>query len=150
MKDRATMELDLRGAPDQLPIDQQQSEAAGELFVQRFRHVWRVLPASVKKQIREVIKAEDAQRFDLQARHVLEVLNAKRGSRHPFLPVESNLRLIRARFAEGYSAEQLRAICAVKWRQVEAGEFPERYYRPGTLFRAEKCAQYVGELGGGR
>lgn len=150
MRSDLSLSLDLRSSEENLPTMETERDAAGALFVQRFRAVWRVLPAAVKKQVREIVEAEHAQQFDQQARQVLEFMNAKRPpGKRGFKMVEANLRLIRARLREGYTVDELRAIVAKKWRQVQAGDFPERYYRPLTLFNAEKCAQYVGELGAG-
>ncbi len=120
-------------------------------FVERFRRVWLVLPATAKRMIREIALADLHQQYDAQARQVLEFLNSRRPPHKVgFRPVEANLRLIRARLAEGYSIDTLRAIVAVKARQASAGDFPPKYLRPLTLFNAEKCAQYEGELGASR
>ena len=59
---------------------------------------------------------------------------------------EPNLRLIRARLAEGYSPDELRWV--VERKCLEWGGTPRaEYLRPATLFGREKFAQYVGEMG---
>lgn len=78
-----------------------------------------------------------------QAVTLLEFLNEKAGRRYE--PVEANLRLIRARLGE-YGEVKLRKVVVRKCREWAADEKMARYLRPATLFNAEKCAQYVGEL----
>lgn len=153
MKINPSIPLDLRSGSDQefALTSEETPPPDWAPFLERFRHVWRIMPASVQKAVRTIVNERIAQNYEQPARRVLEFMNNKRPPhKRGFKPVEANLRLIRARFVEGYSEDELRAVVALKWRQVEAGEFPERYFRPETLFRATKCAQYAGELGGGR
>lgn len=79
-----------------------------------------------------------------EAREVLAWLNEKAGAR--FEPVESNLKLIRARLHEGRPAWLLKKLVAVKARQWPPGHEMHAYLRPATLFNATKCAQYIGQL----
>jgi len=118
-----------------------------EEVIARFTRWWPTAPARVKTAIRKIVAEEEAKAHDAEAREILEHLNSKRPGKRGFRAVETHLRLIRARLADGITAQQLRAIVTVKARQVAAGEFPERYLRPETLFNATKCENYLGELG---
>lgn len=61
-----------------------------------------------------------------------------------FQPVEANLKLIRARLKEYDKTTLFRVVDAKKaeWTGTEQAQ----YLRPATLFNAEKCGQYVGQL----
>jgi len=81
----------------------------------------------------------------VESQVILNYLNDISGK--SFKHVESNLKLIKARFNEGHSKKE---ICAVIDRKVtEWRDDPKmaKYIRPATLFNAEKFNQYVGELG---
>jgi uncharacterized phage protein (TIGR02220 family) len=78
------------------------------------------------------------------AREILEHLN--RNSAHKFRPVEANLRLIRARLAEGYTPERIRWVAAHKIAEWEVDPEMQRYIRPKTLFNAINFAQYDGQI----
>ena len=78
------------------------------------------------------------------AREILEFLNKKTG-RH-YRPVVSNLRMIRSRIKEGYTADELRQVVAKKCREWRNDPVMNQYLRPATLFNATKFAQYSGEL----
>lgn len=76
---------------------------------------------------------------------VISYLNEKTGSNYQ--PVESNLKLIRARFKEGRTPDEL---CDVIDRQVLLWKDDlkmQKYLRPATLFNAEKFNSYFGQLG---
>lgn len=79
------------------------------------------------------------------AKLILIFLNEKTGRNYQ--PVDSNIRLIIARLKE-YDETRLRQVIAKKAREWLPDEKMNIYLRPATLFNAEKCAQYVGELGG--
>lgn len=81
-----------------------------------------------------------------QAREILAFVNAKKNG-NPFPESRKNLDFIVKRLKDGFSVGDLRAIVAIKWRQVEEGKFERQYFRPATLFNEEKCNQYIGELG---
>ena len=82
--------------------------------------------------------------FNRTARAVLQFLNDKTGKN--FQPVAANLRLIMARLREGATESDLRAVIARKCREWKDDAKMWSYTRPGTLFNAEKFAQYRGEL----
>lgn len=86
-----------------------------------------------------------ARKLKTQARELLQFMNAKKGGRG-YPESDVNLKLIIRRLQE-FEYEELRAIIAIKWRQVEDGSFDRKYFRPSTLFNNEKCSQYLGELG---
>lgn len=80
-----------------------------------------------------------------KAKDVLSYLNAK--SHKNFETVNSNLKFITSRLNEGYTVEKLKAVvddkCSKWLNDVKMNEF----LRPSTLFNAEKCAQYSGQIG---
>ena len=76
---------------------------------------------------------------------MIDYLNDKAGTK--FMHVETNIGFPLARvFYDGISEETLRAVVDAKAEEVRAGKFDAKYFRPATLFNAEKCAQYVGQL----
>ena len=79
-----------------------------------------------------------------QATELLNFLNEKTGKN--YRPVKANLDKIKARLKE-YSLDELRAVVAIKTRDWKDDERMAPYLRPATLFGAEKCAQYMGEVG---
>jgi len=79
-----------------------------------------------------------------QARDILIFLNEKAGRNYQ--PVEANTKLIIARLKEGYTEAELRQIVMRKCRDWKADDEMQSYLRPATLFNAQKCAQYRGEL----
>lgn len=138
-------------------------ERSDEEIIARFAVFWPKASPVVRREITRIVRNEERREreraaraaHDESARRVLDHLNAKRsdalaelGRRGSgFSPVDANLRLLRARLAEGYTESDLRAICSVKARQVVAGDWDLRWLRPATLFNAMKCAQYRAELG---
>lgn len=79
------------------------------------------------------------------SREVLEYLNTQTG--HSYKPVESNLKLVRARLAEGASLDECKAVVDAKVSEWASDAKMAQYLRPDTLFNATKFAQYVGQLG---
>jgi uncharacterized phage protein (TIGR02220 family) len=79
------------------------------------------------------------------AEGLLAYLNERAG--RAFQPVESSLKLIRARLREGATEEQCRAVIDAKVGDWLNDSKMSEYLRPATLFNAEKFAGYVGQLG---
>lgn len=76
---------------------------------------------------------------------VLEYLNEQTG--HSYKPVESNLRLVRARLAEGSTVDECKSVIDAKVSEWASDAKMAQYLRPDTLFNATKFAQYSGQLG---
>jgi uncharacterized phage protein (TIGR02220 family) len=81
--------------------------------------------------------------LDDRARGLLDAVNKTANTN--FQPVEANMRLLRARLAE-YDDWTLAAMVLRQWATWKAKPEMRPYFRPATLFGAEKCAQYVGQL----
>lgn len=81
---------------------------------------------------------------NLVALQILEFLNDKAGRRYRGTTV--NLSFIEARLNEGYSADQLRQVVAMKVREWSHDEKMAKYLRPETLFNRTKFNSYVGCL----
>lgn len=79
-----------------------------------------------------------------QARELLNFLNDKTG--RAFRDTDSTLRPIIGRLKEGFDVSTCKAVVVRKWRQWKDDDKMKEYLRPGTLFNAEKFAQYVGEV----
>jgi len=79
-------------------------------------------------------------------RDVLDYLNLKAGKN--YRPVPSNCKLIAARFTEGATVDEMKAVIDAKVAEWHGGDM-SRYLRPATLFNAEKFGQYVGQVGDG-
>jgi uncharacterized phage protein (TIGR02220 family) len=79
-----------------------------------------------------------------QARELLKFLNDKTG--RDFRDTDSTLRPIIGRLREGFDLSTCKAVVVRKWRQWKDDDKMKEYLRPGTLFNAEKFAQYVGEV----
>lgn len=75
---------------------------------------------------------------------ILEYLNTQAGKK--FKPVETNLKLIRARLKQKYTEADLLAVVDAKVAQWDKSRMAQ-YLRPATLFNDEKFNQYYGELG---
>lgn len=75
---------------------------------------------------------------------ILNHLNMKSGKK--FEPVESNLKFIRARLKDDYLPAKLMKMVDVKCDKWLHDEKMREFLRPSTLFNAEKCAQYMGEI----
>ena len=80
-----------------------------------------------------------------EAAEILAFLNKKTGRN--YRPVQVNLDFILARLREGYTAQDCRAVVAMKCREWGADEKMNKFLRPATLFNREKFNQYSGELG---
>jgi uncharacterized phage protein (TIGR02220 family) len=89
------------------------------------------------------VSAPGRKKLSDAAKELLAFLNEKTGRRYP--AVESNIKLIASRLKE-YPIEDLRAMIAKKAREWDKDENMEKYLRPKTLFNAQNCAQYIGEL----
>lgn len=79
-----------------------------------------------------------------QAEEVIAFLNEKTGRRYK--PTKVNLDFILARFKEGYTIEEVRAVVALMCREWLEDDKMNRYLRPSTLFNCEKFNQYYGLL----
>lgn len=78
---------------------------------------------------------------------VLEVLNyLNQRANREYRGVDSNLRLIAARFGEGATVDDCKAVIDAKVKEWAADAKMSAYLRPETLFNAAKFAQYVGDL----
>lgn len=140
--------------PDATPTEQTRRSYVAQAL-DRFERWWPSQPAAVKNGIRRIVGAEKVN--DAVARHreagvrVLEFMNRKRHKpgRRGFPINETNLKLVCRLLDDPRVTEQdLRAMLAVKWRQVERGEFKDLYYRPKTLFNPTNSSNYIGEVGG--
>ena len=76
---------------------------------------------------------------------IIEHLNRTTGSK--FQPVGANEKLISARLKEGLSVQTLKAIATKKHAEWGKDAKMAQYLRPATLYGAEKCHQYAGQLG---
>ena len=84
----------------------------------------------------------EAENQDKLIGEVIDYLNTKCQLKRGFAKVESNKRLIRGRFAEGYTVEDLKAVIDSKvaeWKNTKS----EIYLRPETLFNATKFQGYI-------
>lgn len=77
---------------------------------------------------------------------VLQYLNDKAGTN--YRPVPANIKLIAARLKEGATVEDCKSVIDRKVSDWLNDQKFKSYLRPGTLFNAEKFAQYVGESDG--
>jgi uncharacterized phage protein (TIGR02220 family) len=86
-----------------------------------------------------------------QAVEVLNFLNAKTGrkfpARNPKGAPTANSEVVMARFREGYTVEDCKAVIAAKYRQWNHDEKMAKYMTPETLFRRSNFERYLGELG---
>ncbi|MGY6272418.1 replication protein [Achromobacter denitrificans] len=79
------------------------------------------------------------------AKAVIDHLNERTVSH--FRHVESNLKLVRARLAEGYSVSEMKAVIDAKHAEWFGSRRWGKYLRPATLFNATNFAQYAGQIG---
>lgn len=89
-------------------------------------------------------KPDDEPADLMQAKEAIDYLNEKTNS--GFQKVETNLRMVRARLAEGFSLEVVKSVID---RQVDRwGSDPKmsEYLRPKTLFAASNFASYAGQI----
>lgn len=78
------------------------------------------------------------------AKQVIDYLNLKTGRKYQH--TKTNIGLVNARIKEGITVEQLHQVVDQKCKEWTGSKF-EQYLRPATLFGAEKCNQYVGQIG---
>jgi uncharacterized phage protein (TIGR02220 family) len=76
--------------------------------------------------------------------HKAVVKSMNRITGRSFRPTDSNLRLIKARMDEGYSAEDLAQVVRIKNSQWLNTDY-EKYIRPITLFSPSKFQGYLEE-----
>ena len=86
-----------------------------------------------------------------QASEVLTFLNSKTGrkfpARNPKGAPTANAEVVMARFREGYTVEDCKAVIAAKYRQWNHDEKMAKFLTPDTLFRRSNFERYMGELG---
>jgi uncharacterized phage protein (TIGR02220 family) len=91
---------------------------------------------------------EETKRYNMssnsQLAEVIDYLNKKANKK--FRPVESHLRLIRARLKEGYTVEEMKQVIDMKVSDWLTDKERNQYLRPSTLFNCEKFNNYVGNL----
>lgn len=80
---------------------------------------------------------------DVPYDEVIDYLNGRSG-KHYRSKTESTRKMIRARFADGYTLEDFKHVIDVKISQW-LGTEQERYLRPETLFRPGKFESYLNE-----
>ena len=78
------------------------------------------------------------------ARQILEFLNEKAHKNFP--ESDSNVGIVVARLREGFPADKVRQVVAMKVRQWGADEKMREFLRPATLFARSNFSNYVGEL----
>lgn len=83
----------------------------------------------------------------LAAKEIIGYLNNRTGAR--YRNVEANLRLVKARLAEGATPDEIKAVIDMKAKEW-SGTDSAKYLRPETLFNATKYNQYAGQIGGMR
>ena len=81
---------------------------------------------------------------DAACKEVLNYLNSTVGGN--FRMVDSNLKLIRGRFREGYTREDFERVINQKFSEWRDDPKMAKYLRPATLFNAEKFNSYAGEV----
>lgn len=76
-----------------------------------------------------------------QSKHIKEVIDFlnKLSNRH-YKPKGQNASFINARLEEGYSVDDLKAVCSFKWNDPK---FDKQYFRPTTLFRPSNFEGYL-------
>jgi phage replication O-like protein O len=77
-----------------------------------------------------------------QAKEVIDFLNFLSGK--TFKHSEASLHYVRARLNEGYTLDELKYVCQIKW---DDPDHKEKYYRPSTLFRPRNFESYINEKG---
>ena len=87
---------------------------------------------------------DDVKASNVDAREILTHLNDRTGCH--YRAVESNLSLIRARLAEGYSVQDVKAVIDAKVSEWQHKPEMAMYLRPETLFGARKFSGYVGQV----
>jgi phage replication O-like protein O len=87
-------------------------------------------------------KKRKAAMIEEQAKEVIDFLNFLSGK--TFKHSDSSLEFPRARLSEGYTLDQLKYVCQIKW---DDPDHAEKYYRPSTLFRPRNFESYLNEKG---
>ena len=82
-------------------------------------------------------------KYDDRCLIVLDYLNKK--ANKSYRQVDANLKLINARFKEGATIEEMKAVVDMKV-DLWTGTKMESYIRPATLFNGEKYNSYIGEI----
>lgn len=83
---------------------------------------------------------------NLAAKDAIEYLNLRTGAQ--YRPVEANLKLVRARLAEGATLDDVKAVIDDRCRKWSGDPKMSEYLRPATLFSPTNFAQYLGQLPG--
>lgn len=78
---------------------------------------------------------------------IIAYLNEKTGKNYK-ASGEQVKKLIRARFADGYTLEDFKTVIDIKCADWLGGEY-EKYLRPSTLFQASKFDGYLNQKGAG-
>ena len=89
-------------------------------------------------------KQDDVAKDNVE-RSLIDYLNQLSGRN--YRPAPSNIKLLRARLAEGYTAQEIADVIARKCAEWIDDPKMAQFLRPATVFGAEKFNQYVGELG---
>lgn len=106
-----------------------------------------VLCGSLGLSLDEVIIIEDETNIQPRAENkpsfykdVIDYLNEI--TNRDFKPVESNIKLIRARLKEGYKKEDFYVVINYQYEMWQGTEW-EKYLRPSTLFSAKNFDKYL-------
>jgi hypothetical protein len=114
-----------------------------------FKPEWTMLTEAYDRGIEwyNTIQQSNNKKLRAEAIHVLMRLNetadtnfAMTGSK-----AESNIRLVTARFSEGYTKQELFSLISHKVKEWK-GTKMERYIRPATLFQKSKIDGYINEI----
>ena len=89
-------------------------------------------------------KQDDVAKDNVE-RSLIDYLNQLSGRN--YRPAPSNIKLLRARLAEGYTAQEIADVIARKCAEWIDDPKMAQFLRPATVFGDEKFNQYVGELG---
>lgn len=101
-------------------------------------------------EVLEMVQEKPASQIE-QATEVLMFLNGKTGrkfpARNPKGAPTANADVVMARFREGYTVEDCKAVIAAKYREWHHDEKMAKFLTPDTLFRRSNFERYLGELG---
>lgn len=110
---------------------------------------WESLTEAYQNGIEWHKKLQQANNMKLRAEaiHVLLKLNETAGTSFAMTgrKAETNIRLVTARFSEGYTKQELFSLIAHKVKEWK-GTKMERYIRPSTLFKKSKIDGYINEI----
>jgi uncharacterized phage protein (TIGR02220 family) len=81
---------------------------------------------------------------DAVEKSLLDYLNTS--ANRNYKPVPSNIKLLKARLAEGHTPQEIADVIARKCAEWLDDPKMNQYLRPATLFNAEKFNTYVGQL----